>query len=607
MIFKRWFLYLFFALSVFLFPLNVNAQTIEKEIELELPNDYIQCTFYISPTSGYSIEQVYVLTPNEKKIEGIYNEPINKYTAVIPNAKAGLYTVIVSKDIEDHIDISDYEKIIEDEIGKITVSVKADSEATQIVDKDIKLAKEISGLKYYWKDDSIVVKWDDETIGDVNIQVIDSNTLEILCTQKINNQYFEFPVKNTVKEILLYITPSVSQNIEGAGEQYVIPVENNPDGKVIFDNIEFTNKDYLSATIELNNNYSLIYTNNDQEVGSTKLLNAGTHEIQIPTVLGDNIIKVYIVDEKNNMRSTSKMIYKDVEPPILKIEKDINGITTQDDSINISGLIEDYDSFIFRNEPISVNWDGTFSLTVPLNEGENELILTASDKAGNITEYNAIIIKPIKKSIEIPWKLLIIIFCFIILVILLYILKPKINFPQTKTKNEKLKILSKEKAAVEDYLSFFISLILYAILIFGVFQFAIVQSSSMEPSINKNEFIITNKLAYKINKPQRGDIVTFKTTENENILLKRVIGLPGDKISFIDGYLFVNDIICDEQDYLNLTVETNSNQEFFVPDNQYFLLGDNRENSFDSRYWDNPYISINNIKGKLLFHFDFSW
>ena len=135
-----------------------------------------------------------------------------------------------------------------------------------------------------------------------------------------------------------------------------------------------------------------------------------------------------------------------------------------------------------------------------------------------------------------------------------------------------------------------------------VVLWGIVPSSSMEPTLNIGDAVIVNGLAYVKNEPVRGDIIVFKGTEGDMVgktHIKRIIGLPGDDIMFIDGYVYINGQICYEE-YLNENIETNSNIDFEVPEGCYFVMGDNREHSHDSRFWSDPYIRKTDIKGKML-------
>lgn len=103
---------------------------------------------------------------------------------------------------------------------------------------------------------------------------------------------------------------------------------------------------------------------------------------------------------------------------------------------------------------------------------------------------------------------------------------------------------------------------------------------------------------------KRGTIVTLRkgaVEECPNELLgKRIIGIAGDEISFKNGYVYINGERYVE-DYIPDEFETNCQKTFVVPEGCVFLMGDNREASFDSRYWENPYVSVNDIKQTYIF------
>lgn len=149
----------------------------------------------------------------------------------------------------------------------------------------------------------------------------------------------------------------------------------------------------------------------------------------------------------------------------------------------------------------------------------------------------------------------------------------------------------------------FISTVITIILAFVFFKFIIllgvIPSESMEPTVHKGNIAIVNGLKYISQEPQRGDIVIFKSAELKETLIKRVVGLPGETISFENGCVSIDGQIYEET-YLEKDVTTNCLSTFTVPDGCYFLLGDNRENSFDARCWKNPYISKEDIKGKYI-------
>jgi len=139
-----------------------------------------------------------------------------------------------------------------------------------------------------------------------------------------------------------------------------------------------------------------------------------------------------------------------------------------------------------------------------------------------------------------------------------------------------------------------------------------VEGDSMLPTLSHNELIITNKidqLLGKLNdsfglKYSRGDIVVFQKPGHKDFV-KRIVGLPGEKISIKNGHVLINQKELQE-DYLMdvYTIGgdfiTNNDTEIIVPENRYFVLGDNRMDSLDSRYSDIGLINKDWIKGKVI-------
>jgi signal peptidase I len=153
--------------------------------------------------------------------------------------------------------------------------------------------------------------------------------------------------------------------------------------------------------------------------------------------------------------------------------------------------------------------------------------------------------------------------------------------------------------------SFIAAFITYIVALLIVVNFIImigkITSGSMEPTQMTGDVEIDNRLAYVVHTPERGDIITFKSREKNSLMGKRVIGIAGDHIEFYDGYVYLNGELFDESAYLDEDVETNCIKTFDVPEGCVFVLGDNREKSTDSRFWENPYISVKDIKGKYMF------
>lgn len=600
----------FFLLVLMSFSINVFASS-SKTVDVNLPDSFVRCTFYATFENGI-VRPTILISPDGDEYDfetDLEDERTLKCT--VQDVNKGIWKVVAYDEESDSFDeVDDNENVsTSDSIGKIIVTVKTEEQKIENIEDNIKIAKEIAGLKYYWKDDSIVTEWTDETVGNVNISVIDSKTLKVLGRETIKGRYYELPIDQTLEEIIISITPATSVNIKGAELQYVVKVENNPDATVSFEEIEYTNKDSVQAKVTLNQPYSLLYVNNGNVVGKTEVLEIGTHDIEVPTVVGENNMFVYVVDEQGNMRSTQTNFIKDIEPPVLKISNDIDGIATYGNEITFSGVVEEYDFLIFRNENVEVEWDGNFTITASLKEGSNKLEVVASDKAGNETTYIANVSMIVKEPFSIPWQLAVLV-GLIIFLIVFFLLKRRFGFSikipkgSSDSKNNE-KIVIKPKSNIFDII-WLVVLISFVIIITGfVLQVGVVESASMEPAIMTGEITVTNKLAYVKREPERGDIVTFISKENGNAVnTKRIIGIPGDSIRFYSGYVVINDLVCDETEYLLLDVETNCMNTFEVPEDCYFMLGDNRDNSFDSRHWDNPYISKDDICGELILHTD---
>lgn len=123
-----------------------------------------------------------------------------------------------------------------------------------------------------------------------------------------------------------------------------------------------------------------------------------------------------------------------------------------------------------------------------------------------------------------------------------------------------------------------------------------VDGSSMLPTLHDGEFVLVNKLAYRLGTPTRGDIIVFQSTTEANLdLIKRIVGLPGDQVMIGGGHVRVNGQTLDET-YINAA--PNYNGEWQVPDGYLFVLGDNRNDSSDSHMW--GYLPEQNVIGKAL-------
>ncbi len=123
-----------------------------------------------------------------------------------------------------------------------------------------------------------------------------------------------------------------------------------------------------------------------------------------------------------------------------------------------------------------------------------------------------------------------------------------------------------------------------------------VDGSSMLPTLHDGEFVLVNKLAYRMGTPTRGDIIVFRSITSADLdLIKRIVGVPGDRVTIGDGHLAVNGKTVNEP-YINAA--PNYSGEWQVPAGYLFVLGDNRNDSSDSHAW--GFLPEQNIIGKAL-------
>jgi len=164
---------------------------------------------------------------------------------------------------------------------------------------------------------------------------------------------------------------------------------------------------------------------------------------------------------------------------------------------------------------------------------------------------------------------------------------------------------------VKEALSWVVVFVIAIALAFFINRFVIfkveVPTGSMENTIITGDRVITFRLSYLFSEPKRGDIVVFPYPDDEeDDYIKRIIGLPGEIIEGRDGLVYINGEPLDEP-YVREALDRDFGP-YEIPEDHYFMMGDNRNESHDSRFWDNKFLARDKIKGKAILKYpDISW
>lgn len=134
-------------------------------------------------------------------------------------------------------------------------------------------------------------------------------------------------------------------------------------------------------------------------------------------------------------------------------------------------------------------------------------------------------------------------------------------------------------------------------MVFAMGRQLVVSGQSMEPELSQGEVVLMNRIIYHLRKPERFDIVAFeKDGEKGKYYIKRIIGMPGETIQIRDGVVYVNDQILEAEDGLRRAALAGlAEHPVTLGEDEYFLLGDNRESSEDSRF-----VNVGNVKAEQI-------
>jgi signal peptidase I len=154
------------------------------------------------------------------------------------------------------------------------------------------------------------------------------------------------------------------------------------------------------------------------------------------------------------------------------------------------------------------------------------------------------------------------------------------------------------KKEIFEWVKAIVFALLLALLIRGfIFEPMIVPTGSMIHTIEIDDRILVNKFIYRFQDPKYSDIVVFKYPDNpKETFVKRLIGMGGDVIEIKEGKLYRNNSLVEEPYLMEKMIGDFG--PYRVPEGHYFMMGDNRNNSKDSRFWETKYVSRNSVVGK---------
>lgn len=597
-------------------PITVHAET-EKTLSIPFMKDYREANF----TFEFEDEQMHHITitgPNGS----VTTKDSDALTVIVkvPNAISGTYEISIK---------AEEEITVKSNVECITAAV---SEVTQ----DISVTSVISGLEMYFSDGNLRLKWDDTGLGKINVRVTNPSSMQVLGEETVTDNTFSLNLAQNVEEVEIFVVPASEARIDGAGITYTIPVIRDIDASIVPPDINLTNIETVTFNASFGRDIEVVITENGDTVFD-ETYEAGETEITAPLNGVNNDIVVTLIDIQTNNRVTYEFsITKDMIAPTLSFDKSYNNTETQANKIVITGIMKGGNFLYVNNQEVEYESSGNFEVEVPLSIGENTIAVCGVDNAGN--EF-PVIFKVTRLEQKQNYTIYYLILAGLLIIVVLFVAvifkvkkmkneekaKEKENKDENKVENIEVGTRKKEKKVDESVKTSddlqkkieeikavrkrdFFLFKLAPIFIVGItiilintvfFQIAIIPSESMVPNVRVGEIVFFNKLAYIKNSPQRGDIIYFdgNSYSEKSYLCKRVIGIPGDKIEFINGDVYINDKKVNEG-YISEEIETNSNNVFEVPANCVFAMGDNRENSLDSRFFTNPYISYDDIKGK---------
>ena len=168
----------------------------------------------------------------------------------------------------------------------------------------------------------------------------------------------------------------------------------------------------------------------------------------------------------------------------------------------------------------------------------------------------------------------------------------------TQSNKQKRELLPETK-----FLILAVSAIVLALIVsLWLIRITYIQGDSMTPTYQEGDWLVSVPIYYSFNEPERGDVILFERSElTSGHIIKRVAALPGETVEIKDGVVYINGEEIEDLHYVH--DENNDFGPLTVGEDSYFVLGDNRHDSRDSRFWVEPTVNKNELRGKVVWQF----
>jgi signal peptidase I len=178
----------------------------------------------------------------------------------------------------------------------------------------------------------------------------------------------------------------------------------------------------------------------------------------------------------------------------------------------------------------------------------------------------------------------------------------------SRKQNNQTVVEKKPKHVIQQVFAWIFEIVLVVVFAYGlVFFFGqsrINVGQSMDVTLQGGDRVLLNQLSYKFSVPKRNDVVALKPNGSRDVssVVRRIVGLPGETVQIIDGMLYINgSVFLEGKDYPVMTEPGLAENPITLGEKEYFVLGDNRNNSEDSRYADIGNVTMDSIEGKVWF------